>query len=139
MNSCTGSCLCGAVAYQIEGPYLMFQYCHCSRCRKFTGSAHGSNLFVESGKFRWLKGEERVGRYEMPEAKYFASCFCRDCGSSLPWRPKNSDKAVVVPAGTLDQDPGIKPERNIFWASRAPWRVECAAIECCDELPGKKG
>ena len=41
-----GKCLCGNVRYRITGPILNFQYCHCSRCRKFTGSAHAANVFT---------------------------------------------------------------------------------------------
>ena len=70
-----GSCLCGKVTYQMSPPFNVFQFCHCSRCRKFTGSAHAANLFVTPEQFEWLSGEDYVGRYEHPEAKYFATCF----------------------------------------------------------------
>ena len=98
-----GSCLCGAVTYQYHGPAYVFQYCHCSRCRKFTGAAHAANLIVDPKNFEWLGGEEMVGRFELPEAKHFATCFCKKCGSSLPWLSQ-SGVSVVIPAGTLDQD-----------------------------------
>ena len=94
-----GSCLCAKVSYEITGNMGVFQYCHCSRCRKFTGSAHASNLFVAPGDFSWLSGEELVGRYDPADTKYFATCFCKNCGSSLPWLSK-SEKVVVIPAGT---------------------------------------
>ncbi|MFK5986003.1 MAG: GFA family protein [Pseudomonadota bacterium] len=61
----------------------MFQYCHCSRCRKFTGSAFAANLLVAPQHFKWLTGAELVGRFEPKESKHFASCFCKNCGSSL--------------------------------------------------------
>ena len=71
----TGSCLCGSVKYEITGNMGMFQYCHCSRCRKITGSAHAANLFVSPADFHWLAGEEVVERYEPAHTKYFATCF----------------------------------------------------------------
>ncbi|MDH5631166.1 MAG: GFA family protein, partial [Gammaproteobacteria bacterium] len=83
-----GSCLCGEVSYQYTGKALVFQYCHCTRCQKFTGSAHASNLIVNPEQFEWLSGEELVGHYELPEAKHFATSFCKQCGSSLPWVTK---------------------------------------------------
>ena len=132
-----GSCLCGAVSYEFEGPVYVFQYCHCSRCRKFTGSAHGSNIIVNPKQFRWLNGEDQVGRYELPDAKYFATSFCQRCGSSLPWLAQNG-ASVVIPAGTLDEDPEIRPTQNIFWHSRAPWREEPGALVQHDELPPRK-
>ncbi len=129
-----GSCLCGEVTYQIDPPFKIFQYCHCKRCQKFTGSAHASNLFVPPAQFRWLSGEDKVGRYEMPEAKYFATGFCQCCGSSLPWAVKGG-KNIVVPAGTLDETPPIKPMHNIFWDSRAPWYEETCQMKKYAELP----
>lgn len=133
----TGKCLCGKVSYEITGNLGIFQYCHCSRCRKFTGSAHAANIIVTPDQFKWLSGEEYVGRYELEDAKHFASCFCKKCGSSLPWLTK-SEKAVVVPAGTLDTDPGIRPSQNIFWGSRACWYEEASSLLKFDELPEKK-
>ena len=132
----TGRCLCQKVSYAIKGHLGIFQYCHCSRCRKFTGSAFAANLLVSPADFRWLSGEEFVGRYELEDAKHFATAFCRHCGSALPWLGK-SGKVVVVPAGTLDDDPGIKPYQNIFWASRAVWYQEPGALPEYDELPPK--
>ena len=104
-----GSCVCGKVEYEITPPFRVFQYCHCSRCRKFTGSAHATNIFVPPEQFRWIKGEDSVGRYEHPDAKYWATCFCKNCGSSLPWAVQGGAN-VVVPAGTLDDDPEIDPQ-----------------------------
>jgi hypothetical protein len=130
----TGSCLCGKVSYQLSGNAGVFQYCHCSRCRKFSGSAHSANLIVATEQFKWLCGEQFVGRFEHPDAKHFATSFCKNCGSSLPWLGK-SGKAVVVPAGTLDVDPAIRPTQNIFWGSRAPWYTEAADLVRYEELP----
>ena len=136
-QSIKGSCLCQTVKYQFHGPAYAFQYCHCSRCRKFTGSAHGSNIIIDPKNFEWLSGEDMIGRFEHPEAKHFATCFCRNCGSSLPWMSQ-SGVSVVIPAGTLDEDPGIRPTQNIFWKSRAPWREEVGALPHYDELPPRK-
>ena len=105
----TGSCLCHNVRYEITGHLGIFQYCNCSRCRKFTGSAFASNLLVKPEQFRWLQGAELVGHYTLPEAKHFATAFCRQCGSSLPWLAQTG-RAVIVPAGTLDDDPQIRPQ-----------------------------
>jgi hypothetical protein len=135
-NKTCGSCLCGAVTYQYVGAVKVFQYCHCSRCRKFTGSAHASNIIVDPAQFRWLSGEESIGRFELPEAKHFATSFCKNCGSSLPWLTKSA-KAVVIPAGTLDGDPKVRPKHNIFMADKAPWYEEVGDLEQYEELPIK--
>jgi len=132
-----GSCLCGSVEYQFNGEARGFQYCHCSRCQKVTGSAHGAIMFVKPDQFEWLKGEDNVGRFELPEAQFYANCFCKTCGSSLPWEIQGGGN-VAIHAGTLDQDPGIKPRRNIHWASKACWYTPSSELECFSDKPVRK-
>ena len=132
-----GSCLCKKVSYAIKGNLGIFQYCHCSRCRKFTGSAFAANIIVSPDDFQWLTGEEYVGRYELEGAKHFATSFCKSCGSSLPWLGQ-SRRAVVVPAGTLDDDPQIRPSKNIYCLSRASWYTDPGKLPEYDELPPRK-
>lgn len=131
-----GSCLCGAVNYQISDNLGIFQYCHCSRCRKFTGSAFAANILVLPESFVWLSGEELVSRYEPAETTHFATAFCQCCGSSLPWMAK-SGKAMIIPAGTLDDDPGIRPAQNIFCGSDARWYLDPAELPHHDEMPSR--
>ena len=133
-NVVTGSCLCGKTRYELKDNLGVFQYCHCSRCRKFTGGAFAANMFVAPGDFLWVDGEEFVGRYDPEHTKYFATAFCKNCGSSLPWLSK-SGRVVVVPAGTLDEDPGIRPDKNIFCASRAEWYTSVESLPRHDEGP----
>lgn len=133
----SGSCLCGAVRYRFTGNLGIFQNCQCSRCRKFTGSAFAANLFVSPEQFHWLAGESHIGRYAPEETRHFTTAFCKNCGSSLPWHAK-SGKVVVVPAGTLDQHPGIEPSQHIFCASRADWYHPEAKLPEYDELPPRK-
>jgi hypothetical protein len=127
-----GSCLCGAVKYEVSPPFLMFRYCHCPRCRKHTGSAHAANLFVASDQLKWLSGEDAVTRYDLPEAKRFARNFCNTCGSPVPFISRDGTQAVI-PAGSLDDDPGILPTGSIFWDDRAPW------YQCVEEMPRHAG
>lgn len=133
----TGQCLCGDVAYEITGNIGIFQYCHCSRCRKFTGSAHAANLMVSPNQFKWIKGETQVSHYSPPETKYFMTAFCSKCGSSLPWTSKGG-KAIIIPAGTLDGHPGLEPTQNIFCNSKAEWFQSFDALPQYDELPPRK-
>lgn len=137
MNKTKGSCLCGEVIYEITGSLGVFQYCHCSRCRKFTGSAHAANIIVAPNQFKWLSGEELLGRFEVPRARHFATSFCKNCGSSLPWKT-TSEKAVVIPAGTLDGDPELRPFQNIYYESRADWYEDASDLIRYEELPLKK-
>ena len=129
-----GSCLCGAVRFRIEPPYVAFQYCHCSRCRKTSGSAHCANLFVPTAQFAWTAGEAEVRRHEHAAARAFCTGFCATCGSRLPWITRNG-KLAIVPAGALDGDPGDRPARSVHFASRAPWYASCAELPVFDEEP----
>jgi len=86
---------------------------------------------------RSFRGADRVGRFEHPEAKHYATCFCKQCGSSLPWLAQ-SGNTVVIPAGTLDEDPEIRPSQNIFWKYRAAWREAVEELPHFDELPPRK-
>lgn len=130
-----GACLCGRVRFRVTGELLAFQYCHCSRCRRLTGSAHAANLFTPTDGLQWLSGEEAVSTYVLDAEPPFGTAFCSNCGCSMPSR-SSSGKAWVVPAGSLEQDPGLRPARSIFHASRAPWYVEVSDLPKHDELPG---
>jgi len=130
----TGACLCGEVSYQITDNSGKFLYCHCSRCRKATGSAFAANIIVAPKHFEWTRGEEMVGVYNLPEAQHFANAFCKKCGSTLPWKVQTG-QAVVIPAGTLMQEPTLRPQGNIFCASRAEWYVEPNAIPEHNQMP----
>jgi len=136
-NTLSGSCLCGEVTYQFVEDIKVFQYCHCSRCRKFTGTAHATNIIIDPEDFQWLSGEASVGRFELAEARRFATSFCKKCGSSLPWLTQ-SGKAYIIPAGTLDENPHIKHMHNIYYSDKAEWYEDVCTLEKYDALPIKK-
>jgi len=123
-----GSCLCGAVAFELTEHPRLARYCHCSRCRRARSAAHAANLFVSDAGVRFTRGEDRLASYKIPEAKHFTQCFCSQCGGKLP-RIDPGRKLAVVPMGALDDDPGIRPQAHIFVASKAPWD------EIADALP----
>jgi hypothetical protein len=127
-----GSCLCGAVRFEIAGPFAAFRYCHCSRCRKASGSAHAANLFLPEAQLRWLAGEAKVKRFDLPGAKRFAVAFCTECGTRVPHKVGTTGN-VLIPAGLLDADPGMRPENSIFWKSKAAWYVAPAEMPAHDE------
>jgi hypothetical protein len=129
-----GSCLCGGVAYAIEGEIEAIRNCHCSRCRKARSAAHASNAFVGVDRFRWTRGEELLEAYKVPEASRFTHTFCGVCGSSLP-RAHVERGYVVIPAGTLDDDPGAREREHIFVGSKAPWYTIADDLPQYDEYP----
>ncbi|TVO75491.1 GFA family protein [Sedimenticola selenatireducens] len=134
MSKIKGSCLCGAVTFEVTGPFDQFHLCHCSRCRKSSGSAHASNIFTKPDRITWLTGESLIKRFELPTAERFARCFCGQCGSGVPCLSRNG-LALNIPAGSLDEDPVIRPQDNIFWRDRGCWYDEGLVAPRFDEYP----
>ena len=130
-RSLSGSCLCGAVRYTVSGEVQRFYHCHCSRCRKATGSGHATNLMVE-GSLSWHSGAELIRRFKPPQAERFANAFCATCGARVP-RVIEPLGVVVIPAGSLDDALDIRPQARIFMASRAAWSCDATALPGFDE------
>ncbi len=130
----TGSCLCGAVRFEVSGAFDGFFLCHCSRCRKDTGSAHAANLFSSAGTIAWLSGQDHVRTYRVAGTRHEKS-FCSACGSALP-RAQTGEGFVVVPAGSLDSEIAIRPDAHILFASRASWDEHLEDVPTLDGLPG---
>ncbi len=130
-----GSCLCGGVVFEIDGEPLWSHYCHCSRCRKSSGSAGAAPLFVPAAALRVTSGADLVTRYALPGTGY-ATHFCRVCGSPTPavdWR--GNEPFRVVPLGALDDDPRCPPLGHIYVASKAPWHTIEDGLPAFEEMP----
>jgi len=130
----TGGCLCGRVKYQVSGPFDAFYLCHCSQCRRSTGSAHAANIFTRPEHLQWLAGEELVKRYIPDEPGVISKAFCSHCGSLVPYTSIKSGR-LIIPAGSLDEPPGIEPQNNIFWRDRADWYDAGLAATHVEQFP----
>lgn len=136
MNRYTGECLCGTCCYVIIGPKPSAMYlCHCSRCRKETGTMHGANVFWSNAQLHWEKGEDNLGYFELKGTRKKRS-FCKTCGSPLP--QQNSIGDVMLPAGSLDNDISLEPTAHIFYASRASWEEKTVGLTRFNESPIKE-
>ena len=89
---------------------------------------------IKIGQFRWTRGGDVVRRWELPTADHYCTGFCPKCGSSMPWLSRNG-KYGLVPAGSLDADPGQRPARSIYWDSRAPWYEHASTLPTVPEGP----
>ncbi len=113
-----GSCLCGAVAFEITGQPRTFSYCHCSRCRKAEG-VFAAVLVGDAGDFRLVRGQQHIRRY-VPDAPWSHVRAHRDiCGSALG--ELVTGNVYVVAASMLDDDPGITPTAHLNTASKPAW------------------
>ena len=129
----SGSCLCGDVTFEVENQFTNFFFCHCSLCRKITGSAHASNLFAAPDAVTWHSGRENVEIFRHATSN-ISKAFCKKCGSGLP--SVNQRKTfTVVPAGSLDEAPDKDGANRIFWPNRAPWHDLIADAPAFDKFP----
>nr|WP_284698710.1 GFA family protein [Sphingomonas lycopersici] len=120
-GSIRGSCLCGKVAFAIEGNFGPVGQCHCSKCRKVSGTDGNAIFYTAVKSFRWLCGESDIRSYLVPGSDGWLSTFCGTCGSPVP-HTDSDRKIYFVPAGLLDDDPGFRGyAAHIHVASKAPW------------------
>jgi hypothetical protein len=113
----TGGCNCGAVRFEISEPFVGSSYCHCTRCQRRTGTAASANARTAPGAFRLLQGEQQLERW-VPETGS-PKVFCSACGSAI--YSETGGGAFGVRLGSLDQDPGIRPQHRQFTAYAVSW------------------
>jgi len=121
----SGECLCGAVRYEVEDAFEYALNCHCSRCRKATGSAFKSFGGIERDRLRVVQGQENLMTFG-DEGGHDARC--KQCGS-LMYSLVREGQYFHVTLGTLTDEPTIRPTSHIFVGSKAPW------FTITDELP----
>jgi hypothetical protein len=130
-----GGCLCGDVRFEITAPFVSAGYCHCTHCQRRTGTGSSANGRVPQEGFRLLSGEERLRAFQPPEG--VPKLFCERCGSALFSGDPLADPHVAVRLGTLDRDPGIRPQTRQFVDSAAPW--EPIPEDGLERYPGSRG
>lgn len=123
-----GSCSCGTVRFEFDGPADRMVHCHCPQCRKSRSAPFSTNAFVAHERFRWTGGRDNLVHFEGPEITHLPVIFCRTCSSSLPALIDDTGR-VMMPAGAIDQDPGVRPDAHFHVAYKAPW------VEINDDLP----
>lgn len=124
----TGSCLCGAVAYELHGELRSSVGCHCTQCRKTTGhylsatQVNDKNLKVTTDTgLKWYRSSDVAERG-----------FCDTCGSSLFWRMDGEGKTSVL-SGTIDGPTGLKEEKHIFCKDKGDYYELPSSVEVIDK------
>ena len=118
MDSLLGSCLCQKVGYEISGPVIRLNFCHCTMCQKNHGAAFAPYLRVAKEDFTILRGEEFVASYQ--SSPDITRTFCRRCGSNLQWIRGSSD-ALGIAAGTLDSVVDVQPSAQYWCEDSKAW------------------
>lgn len=116
----SGSCLCGAVKYQIDAPITAATHCHCSMCRKAHGAAFGTYGNVRRRDFHFTQGQDSVVAYHSSPG--VTRTFCKHCGATLQWFSEQPHPDwLSVALGTLDTPLGEIPQKHIYADSKADW------------------
>lgn len=110
------SCLCGAVAFTVDGPLRDVTSCHCSQCRKMTGhywAATGAAIsavnYSRQDGLKWYRSSDRAERG-----------FCAQCGATLFWKPDGQGR-MAISMGAFDQPTGLKTTHHIFVADKGDY------------------
>ncbi len=114
-----GRCLCGKIEYQIDGEIGPIDFCHCSYCRRASGSAFASNATISSDAFKLRSGEALLKEFESTPGKFRS--FCSNCGSPIYARLPAVPQILRIRVGTLSSDPISRPGGHYDVESKAPW------------------
>ena len=123
----TGSCLCGAIRYEIHGEIGEVILCHCTRCRKANGTAYATNAPIQKADFKIVKGEHLLKKFASSPTTQ--RCFCSECASPIISIKAETPETYRLRLGTLDTPLEHKPTMHIFTAYKAEWE------SIADDLP----
>ena len=120
MNQITGSCKCGEIGFNVDGPALQIVTCHCGMCRSLTGAAFSTYVVVREEHFTVTAGLEKLANYEVTDKT--RRYFCRACGTSLfNSNPETYKGLKMLYFGTVRGNEHLEPRINIFCESKLPW------------------
>jgi len=122
-----GRCLCGAIAFEINGELAPIQICYCKQCQRAQGTAMATNIPVQESAFRFVSGEALLAAFASSPGKQ--RCFCSRCGSPIFSKHVDVPGVLRVRAGTLDEPMPARPSYHFHTASKASW------WEIRDDLP----
>ena len=126
MNNIKGGCLCDSVSFLITDDLMYAGYCHCSECRRWTGSAFSVTGGVNESKFTLVKGEACLSSFKKGENSI--AYFCKNC-SSIVYGKVPAHNMIFVMLGTLEESPSLKPQWHIYTDSKLDW------YQINDDLP----
>ncbi len=118
----TGGCLCGAVRFAYDGEPGLAAYCHCTDCRRVTGSAFNVSVPLELAGLR-ISGTPKAFTKRADSGMPLARYFCADCGAPLYTASPAHPEIVYVKAGALDDPDLVKPHHQSWTRSKVAWAI----------------
>lgn len=120
--SMEGGCTCGSVRYRLTARPLFVHCCHCTWCRRETGSAFALNALIEAERVALLKGRPEPATLPSASGRGQVLWRCPDCGVTL-WSnyPGAGPRIHFVRVGTLDDPAAAPPDIHIYTSTKLPW------------------
>lgn len=115
----SGSCLCGAVTFEVTLPSKWCAHCHCSRCQRAHGAGFVTWFGVPAPGFRVTAGESELVRYVAPSDA--TRSFCGRCGSSMFFESPRWPDEVHVTLANLRGDLDRAPQAHVYWETHVDW------------------
>jgi hypothetical protein len=128
-----GSCLCESVTFEVDKERLSLYQCHCSLCRKQSGTFSNAATIVSEQSYRITSGEDCISKWKKNTG--FSSNFCARCGSPVPNRLQNTEY-FWIPAGLLEDVGEMRIESHLFIGSKASWEQASSNAKTHEEFPG---
>lgn len=129
-----GSCLCGGIRYEADGPLVAIGRCHCRECRKASGAEFATNGTVAAGSFRIVAGEDLLGAFETSPGQ--ERCFCTRCGSPLLKRYADDPDNVRIRLGCVDTPVEERPVVRVFVSEKLDLTEIPDDLPAFETLPG---
>ncbi len=114
-----GSCLCGAIHYEIRGEVARTSHCHCTMCQKQHGAAFASYANVASSDFHLMQGQEELSSYR--SSPDVVRTFCKVCGSNIGWQIDTHQHRIAIALGTFDTPYTEPVTKDLHIESKAAW------------------
>ena len=121
-----GSCLCGGVALRIDGPLRNARFCHCSNCRKFSGTAYAAWGLVATEQLEVSAQNSKITKYNSGGG---SRVFCAACGSPLWYEPDGMPQYRGIPLGVIDEGEVPSPAMHVWTRSKVAW------VTLADDIP----
>lgn len=131
-----GKCLCESVEYEITGSLGPIYNCHCSKCRRWHGSAFRTRASINKDSFKWVRGSKNLSSFKSSEN--VTKFFCKTCGSPLISTYEDKPEILGIPLGGIEGIPEVNIEANIFTASKATWYRITDSVPQFESWPGSE-
>ena len=131
-----GGCLCGTIRYRVVGEPNLAGVCHCTRCKRMTGSAFSTYAYFDEGAVQMTSGITKKYKCRSDETNRWVEIeFCPICGTAVTWTAQWSPLTRAIAVGTLDDPDWIKPATHLWTRSALHWMAFPPEVQIVETQP----